>query len=356
MSSSKKVRHYKYKNIAGALAVLLLAVLALSTSCNSHKNESGKELTLQSETDNSSEVSSESNIRLTKSYKYENLKNSEQLGKGNLVIVNKDHPFSGTVSETDGVYSYLFDKDGNQIMYASSSELSAPKEVFASFNKLGEDFYKKTGNDSVMISGAYSGSTESTDSSSEDVGSKAKSEENKTDLTNENVSGLGIDLRLYDAANGTYPEFTGEGDYSWITENCGKYGFILRYPADKSDKTGENGNPAHFRYVGVPFAEIMTQNSLTLEEFMDFVKQYTFENPMEFESEDEKNYLIYYVAAEKGDTTNVPIPQKSDGSEYTYTLSGNNIDGYIICINSDEDTEEEPVSDNSEISQKSEAE
>ena len=46
------------------------------------------------------------------------------------------------------------------------------------------------------------------------------------------------------------------------------FGFILRYPADKTDITGYTFEPWHFRYVGVDLATEMRDRGITtLEEF-----------------------------------------------------------------------------------------
>lgn len=54
----------------------------------------------------------------------------------------------------------------------------------------------------------------------------------------------------------------------WLTENCWRYGFILRYPADKQDTTGITYEPWHFRYVGCAAAEQISQMGITLEEYV----------------------------------------------------------------------------------------
>lgn len=59
---------------------------------------------------------------------------------GDLILVNGDHSFTGTVNNTDTVYSYLFDKNGSQIMSTSSTQLTAKKETFEAFSKMGNDF------------------------------------------------------------------------------------------------------------------------------------------------------------------------------------------------------------------------
>ena len=53
----------------------------------------------------------------------------------------------------------------------------------------------------------------------------------------------------------------------WLREHCADYGFIWRFPSDKSDVTGVMGESWHFRYVGEEAARYMTDNNLTLEEF-----------------------------------------------------------------------------------------
>ncbi len=53
----------------------------------------------------------------------------------------------------------------------------------------------------------------------------------------------------------------------WLTENCYKYGFVLRYPKGKESITGISYEPWHFRYVGKQAAQFMHENNLTLEEF-----------------------------------------------------------------------------------------
>ena len=54
----------------------------------------------------------------------------------------------------------------------------------------------------------------------------------------------------------------------WIAENCWKYGFILRYPADKTDITGYIYESWHIRYVGKDVAQYIYENGLTLEEYL----------------------------------------------------------------------------------------
>ena len=54
----------------------------------------------------------------------------------------------------------------------------------------------------------------------------------------------------------------------WMAAHCAEYGFILRYPQDKTDITGVMFEPWHFRYVGQEAAAYMMEKELSLEEFV----------------------------------------------------------------------------------------
>jgi D-alanyl-D-alanine carboxypeptidase len=54
----------------------------------------------------------------------------------------------------------------------------------------------------------------------------------------------------------------------WLMENSWKYGFILRYPNNKTDITGIIYEPWHYRYVGRELAAELHELGLTLEEYI----------------------------------------------------------------------------------------
>ena len=63
--------------------------------------------------------------------------------------------------------------------------------------------------------------------------------------------------------------FAGTDQANWLAENCWDYGFILRYAKDKESITGFLAEAWHFRYVGQPHAQIMRDENLCLEEYLD---------------------------------------------------------------------------------------
>lgn len=56
-------------------------------------------------------------------------------------------------------------------------------------------------------------------------------------------------------------------EQKWLMENSWKYGYILRYPSDKSDLTKIIYEPWHYRYVGKEVAQYLYENDLCLEEY-----------------------------------------------------------------------------------------
>ena len=82
--------------------------------------------------------------------------------------------------------------------------------------------------------------------------------------TSEHELGLAIDISSEDKESQD-PTVVWE----WLASNSYKYGFILRYPEDKTDITGIDSEPWHFRYVGVDAATEMYEKGITLEEYLD---------------------------------------------------------------------------------------
>ncbi len=80
----------------------------------------------------------------------------------------------------------------------------------------------------------------------------------------EHQTGLAFDVTAANSGDG----FETTQQFAWIRRNAHKYGFIQRYPTNKSHITGISYEPWHYRYVGVEAATIMYQNNLTLEEFL----------------------------------------------------------------------------------------
>lgn len=93
----------------------------------------------------------------------------------------------------------------------------------------------------------------------------------------EHTTGLAVDITSTALANqegnsGLLPDLENYPEGLWLKENAPKFGFILRYPKEKEAITGINFEPWHFRYVGIENAMYMTENNLTLEEYIAILK------------------------------------------------------------------------------------
>jgi D-alanyl-D-alanine carboxypeptidase len=83
--------------------------------------------------------------------------------------------------------------------------------------------------------------------------------------SSENGAGLSVDIVSASAG------FASTNEYKWLVDNAHKYGFVLRYPEDKTDITGMIYQPWHWRYVGIDVANEMKSNNLCLEEYLKAV-------------------------------------------------------------------------------------
>ena len=81
--------------------------------------------------------------------------------------------------------------------------------------------------------------------------------------TSEHQVGLAVDF------NSVEQSFKNTKTYQWLEAHCTDYGFIIRYTAEKQDKTGIIPEPWHYRYVGVEAAKLMEAEDLCLEEFIE---------------------------------------------------------------------------------------
>lgn len=83
----------------------------------------------------------------------------------------------------------------------------------------------------------------------------------------EHTTGLSLDI--VSASNDNLDDSQeNTEEIQWLMEHCWEYGFILRYPKDKTDVTGITYEPWHYRYVGETAAKEITEQGITLEEYL----------------------------------------------------------------------------------------
>ncbi|MDR6972083.1 M15 family metallopeptidase [Leifsonia shinshuensis] len=86
----------------------------------------------------------------------------------------------------------------------------------------------------------------------------------------EHQTGLAVDISALPAKCSLDACFGETPQGRWLAANAWRFGFILRYPADKVAVTGFTYEPWHFRYVGTPLAtQLHATGVTTLEEFFN---------------------------------------------------------------------------------------
>lgn len=190
------------------------------------------------------------------------LDGEESDGDWKLTLVNATHPmeegYRPRVSEIENNY------------YFDSRAVGELQQMLADGRKQGLDFW---------ICSAY------------------RTMEKQTDLYNDKVSRLQAEGLSYEEAYrqaGTVVAYPGTSEHNlglaadivakdyqllddkqaetpeavWLKENCWRYGFILRYPTDKTGETGIIFEPWHYRYVGKEAAREIMEQGICLEEYL----------------------------------------------------------------------------------------
>ena len=88
----------------------------------------------------------------------------------------------------------------------------------------------------------------------------------------EHQTGLAFDVNQISSA------FDNTAEAKWLSNNCYKYGFILRYPKGKENETGYMYESWHFRYVGIELASKLYNggNWITMESYFGITSKYNY--------------------------------------------------------------------------------
>lgn len=343
---SKKYR-VRYDRIAAAVLVLIVLIVIPAScmkSCKNGKKDNKKKQQDKTSASDASDIgdttsensdstiidnlitSDETNSILTSSdktnttaaeYTTEN-HSSVDLSCGNLILINQAHQY--TFPESDSEPVTLYDHIKTDYYSVSDYVMRLDSETINQLNNMMETFYKESSNNDIMIIGGYRTLEEQNDKYNS---GSSQYQGGYTDYHTARTFDMGI-FPKDGSSSGFYSP---TGIYTWIDEHAADYGFIVRYPEGKDSITGEAPRTQTYRYVGVPHASYIKENSLCLEEYIDKVKEYNSSKPLEI-SVGSDVYHVYYVQASSGSDTAVPVPVNK-----TYTVSGNNSDGFIVTVN-----------------------
>lgn len=239
----------------------------------------------------------------------------ESVHAGNLILVNKQHPYrEGAIHHrlspvNDIEPTILLNRHVVKLLSKLMDKLDGWKHIYAVSGwrsvRVQQDIYTQ---------------------SLQDNGSAFTKMFVALPGHSEHHTGYAIDLGLrQDHVDFICPEFPYTGICQTFRQKAISYGLIERYPQDKESITGIAHEPWHFRYVGSPHAKIMQKHDLVLEEYIDFLKQYRYREKHYFYGDKQLNVSVSYLQADEIQATQFEIDDN-----VSYSVSGNNIDGYII--------------------------
>lgn len=248
---------------------------------------------------------------------------------GELVLINKLHAYDFDARSTLFPHEFPVSiyENKNDVYTVKNINLSLNKTAINALNELLADFVNTTGNrDIIIVDGHRSFEMQQLVLASkisqygEEQGRLIATEPGNS----EHHTGYAIDLSLF--VNGRYEEYYGQGIYDWITKNCYKYGFVIRYPEDKTNITGIDYEPWHLRYVGLPHAYHMTKEGLCLEEYIDRLAYYPIDSERLTIASPDGTYEVYTVSV-TGDMSEIKVPKT-----LPYTLSGDNCGRIVVTV------------------------
>ncbi len=259
-----------------------------------------------------------------------------QMHMGDLILVNYAYPYAFAESEVDKIQTVTSAK--NEFYLARDSKVSLRSDFIDVINTLMADMYEVNGNRYMQVNSAYRSYDDQVNTYEyykELNGEEYAKNYVATPGYSEHHTGLAVDFNVYKDGYIYYVE--SYDGCAWFRENAKEYGIILRYEPDKQYITGINGETWHYRYVGAPHAEIMYDLDLCLEEYIDYLRDYTPDKMLcydgenlismdAYESTEDGVYAVYFVASQ-GEETKITVPA---GVEYS--ISGNNVDGYVITL------------------------
>ena len=238
--------------------------------------------------------------------------------RGSLLLI--DHKNSYEIPDDNDLVSIAELKTSSYIVTESDLLLSAT--VIGPLNDMMDAFYSETGCDTVAIASAfrdYQRQREILDYYISIVGLTEAKKWAASPGHSEHHTGLAVDFGVF--SDGDLKTFLRTGVNEWLFKNSDMYGFIPRYPSNKSDITKTANEPWHFRYVGLPHAYFIRQSGLCFEEYLELIMGFTRDRPYcgTFNGDD---YELYYTS-----DTKILIPYNCE-----YDISGNNIDGFIVTL------------------------
>lgn len=206
---------------------------------------------------------------------YEEYMNVE--GDEYLFLVNTDHRLSENDKPTDLIDVINTRKDGRNTQQMRECAAKALEALFIEAEKAGMTYVNPSSGYGLSVMSAYRSYSYQQTLFNNQVAKyasygadaeKMAAREVQYPGASEHQTGLCCDMHNIPSAD---TAFASQQAADWLKENSYKFGFILRYPEDKTDITGISFEPWHFRFVGRFHATRMHELGMCLEEYMAYL-------------------------------------------------------------------------------------
>ena len=303
-SGTRQEQKKKLIMVYAVAATLLVLVAALITLCVTSLVLSTKDTNTNAPVESNDDEEENEYSGIPSGY-IEKSFESSQLHSGNLILVNESTPLT-SASKNSHISLQSYPErpktpQGSNTYTVEDKNSKGDPEAVKALNLMLGDYYSNNADDNIIVGKAYYDGIENT-----------------------SVYATGLAFKLtyfvdYTSDKNLKASIYGVTKYNWIYENAYKYGFVTM----GSGEGDENANV--FRYVGVVHATAMKQKKMdTFDSYLAYLKSGTSVSKPLTVSTDEGKMRIYYCAS----NATAYIPEI-----YTYTVSGNNCDGYIVTVN-----------------------
>ncbi len=185
-------------------------------------------------------------------------------------VVSKDYPLTDGAKYVPNLVAFDLPMRSNitaDEKQVRPDTLAATKLLFAAA--------KAAGYDLILGSGYRSYATQVTlfNSYAAQYGEVAANAFSAHAGQSEHQTGLAMDIATGDMKCYIDTCFADTPAGQWLAAHAYEYGFILRYPKDKTAITKYNFEPWHFRYVGTDLARALHESGLTLDEARPYLEE-----------------------------------------------------------------------------------
>ncbi len=250
-------------------------------------------------------------------------KGLDDVKKGLLILLDDSHEYK--FPEQDGLVDLYSNK--SSVYSIKNTTLRIEKETVVALNAMLNAYKEATGFEDAVVWTAYRSYEDQNNIYSNSTGGSAKPGCSDYHL------GTSVMLNAYiDGIKHEFDSPTANPMSAWVLQNMHKYGFIMRYPTEKTGVTGFD-NMWQIRYVGIPHATYMKNNNLCLEEYLELLRtsHKVGEAPLTVDCKADGGdvYEIFYAEAAAEGITRISLPS---GVDTEYSVSGDNIGGFIVTV------------------------